>query len=144
MNKKKLIIIIIFSFIVIFSLVFFSINLFENKKQNNIEKRYDEIRESAKKAMEWKLRANYPRCPIGDKYKKRKNSHSNSKYLIDQGYIKKEELLDVDLVNYCDIYVETYTYFKEAKDLQNNCEVDYKIYLKCKNYEDKGYMDWGD
>ena len=144
MNKKKFIIIIVFSILIILSLVFFSIKIFENNKLKVAEKRYDEIRESAKKAMEWKLRANYPRCPIGDKYKKRKNSYSNSKYLIDQGYIKKEELLDVDGVNYCDIYVETYTYFENPQDLQNNCEVDYKVYLKCMNYEDKGYMDWGD
>ena len=142
MYKKKLIIICIFCLIIILCLFF--IKMFENKNDKNKEKRYDEIRESAKKAMEWKLRANYPRCPIGSTYEKEKKSHCNSQYLIDQGYIKKEELLDVDLVNYCDIYVETYTYFENPQDLQNNCEVDYKVYLKCMDYEDKGYMDWGD
>ena len=147
MDKKKFIIIIVLSFIVIFSLIFFSIKLFENNKLKVAEKRYDEIRESAKKAMEWKLRANYPRCPIGDKYKKRKNSYSNSKYLIDQGYIKKEELLDIDGVNYCDMYVVEYRYIDESISLEsykNDCEVDYKVYIKCNDYEDKGYIDWGD
>ena len=147
MNKKKIIIIIVFSFIVISSLIFFSIKIFENKKQKNIEKRYDEIRESAKKAAEWHLKASQPYCVIGDSKEKKRYSHANSSFYINNGYIKKEELLDIDGVNYCDMYVVEYRYIDESISLEsykNDCEVNYKVYIKCMNYEDKGYMDWGD
>ena len=32
---------------------------------------------------------------------------------------------------------------KDSIDDQNNCEVNYKRYLKCKNNEDKGDINWG-
>ena len=71
----------------------------------------------------------------------------NSKFLINNGYIKKEELLDVDGKNYCDIYVVVYRYIDESISFEaygNDCEVNYKAYIKCKDYEDKGYVDWGE
>lgn len=139
-NKSRLFLLIILVIIIIISL--FTV-LFKNYQNNKIQERYEEIRDSAKKAVEWKLKANYPKCPIGNKYEKERSSHCNASYLISQGFIKKEELLDVDGISYCDVYVKIYTYFKNPLDYQNNCEVDYKIYLKCKDYVDKGYIDWG-
>ena len=145
MNKKKFIIIIVFSILILFSLVFFSIKLFENNKLKVAEKRYDEIRESAKKAAEWHLKASQPYCVIGDSKEKKRYSHANSSFYINNGYIKKEELLDIDGVNYCDMYVVEYRYIDESISLEsykNDCEVDYKVYIKCNDYEDENYSNW--
>ena len=141
--KKKVIILLAIIFVVGITIIM-GIFLYKNVKENKEQARYEEIRANVKKGVEWKLRANYPKCPIGNKYEKNRSSHCNSSYLINQDFIKKEDLLDIDGSSYCDVYVETYTYFKDSLDYQNNCEVNYKIYLKCKNYEDKGYINWGD
>ena len=140
--KKKVLIILFLSLLISLCLIM-TLMIYNNKKEFKMHKRYDEIKENVKKGVEWQLRANYPKCPIGDKYEKKRSSHSNSSYLINQGFIKKEDLLDIDGNSYCDVYVETYTYFKDSLDQQNNCEVNYKIYLKCANYEDNGYINWG-
>lgn len=140
--KKKVLIILFLTSLISLCLIM-TLMIYNNKKEFKMHKRYDEIKENVKKGVEWQLRANYPKCPIGDKYEKKRSSHSNSSYLINQGFIKKEDLLDIDGISYCDVYVETYTYFKDSLDQQNNCEVNYKIYLKCANYEDKGYLNWG-
>lgn len=108
------------------------------------KKRYDEIKENVKKAVEWKIRATYPKCTILDSYDKSANTREilNSSSLIKNGYIKKEELLDVDGKSYCDVYVKITVNLEDPLDQQNNCEVSYKIYLKCNDYEDKGYIEW--
>ena len=67
----------------------------------------------------------------------------NSSFLINNGYIKKEELKDVDDKSYCDVYVKIDPYFEDPQDQMHNCETSYKIFLKCKNLTDKGYIDWG-
>lgn len=141
MKKKLLIILSLTLLIGLCSVTAFMIYI--NKKEYKEQQRYNEIKENVKKGVEWKLRANYPKCPIGDKYEKKRSSHCNSSDLINQGFIKKEDLIDIDGSSYCDVYVETYTYFKDSLDHQNNCEVNYKIYLKCANYVDKGYINWG-
>lgn len=146
MKKKNIIIISIFSLVIIGFVV--SI-LFINKKEDKVitpKERYKEIRESAKKAAEWYLKATQPYCVIGDSKEKKRYSYMNSRFLINNGYIKKEELLDIDGESYCDIYVVEYRYIDESISLEsykNDCEVNYKVYIKCKEYEDKGYVDWG-
>lgn len=150
MKKKHIILISILCLLVIIGLIvsLFFINI--NKKEVNEitpEERYKEIRESAKNAAEWFLKATQPYCVIGDSKEKKRYSHMNSKFLINNGYIKKEELLDVDGKNYCDIYVVVYRYIDESISFEaygNDCEVNYKAYIKCKDYEDKGYVDWGE
>lgn len=144
--KKNIIIISIFSLVIITIVVSL---FFINKKEDKgitPEERYKEIKESAKKAAEWHLKATQPYCVIGDSKEKKRYSHMNSSFLINNGYIKKEELLDVDGESYCDIYVVEYRYIDESISLEsykNDCEVNYKVYIKCKDYEDKGYIDWG-
>lgn len=146
MKKKNIIIISIFSLVIITIVVSL---FFINKKEDKgitAEERYKEIKESAKKAAEWHLKATQPYCVIGDSKEKKRYSHMNSRFLINNGYIKKEELLDVDGESYCDIYVVEYRYIDESISLEsykNDCEVNYKVYIKCKDYEDKGYVDWG-
>lgn len=146
--KKKILIILCFVLLISLCLAL-AFTIYKNKKYDKKQKedleqqRYNEIKENVKKGVEWKLRANYPKCPIGNKYEKKKTSYCNSSYLINQGFIKKEDLLDIDGSSYCDVYVQIYTYFKDPLDQQNNCEVNYELYLKCENYEDKGYINRG-
>lgn len=143
--KKKNIILISILFLVIIGIIV-SI-FFINNKEIIPEERYKEIKESAKNAAEWHLKATQPYCVIGDSKEKKRYSHMNSKFLINNGYIKKEELLDIDGKSYCDIYVVVYRYIDESISFEaygNDCEVNYKVYIKCKDYEEKGYVDWGE
>ena len=47
----------------------------------------------------------YPNCPIKDNFDEEKSkstgNHYNSSFLINNGYLKKDELLDVDGKSYC-------------------------------------------
>ena len=139
--KKKILIILTIIFILCLVLGIF---LYKSIRENNKQARYNEIRESAKKAVEWKIRAVYPYCSIesGFKNTSRPGSHYNSSHLINQGYIKKSELLDVDNTSYCDVYVKINKEYDYVYDPRKNCKIYYKIYLKCKDYEDKGYINW--
>ena len=119
--------------------------LYKNNQENKAQERYNEIRESVKKAVEWNISAKYPKCSISKEFKKTTSAGTmyNSKFLINNGYIKKEELLDVDNKSYCDVFVDINPYYEDPLNHQQNCEIYYKIYLKCKNYEDKGYINRG-
>lgn len=147
MKKKVVIPIIIFLIIGIFtSLILYRIYREEQEKQElKARTRYNEIKESVKKAVEWNIKAQYPKCEISKEFQKANSGGPfyNSNFLINNGYIKKDELLDVDNKSYCDVFVVITSYFEDSLNHQNNCEVYYKIYLKCQNYKDKGYEDWG-
>ena len=95
--------------------------------------------------MKWNINAMYPNCPIKDNFDEEKSkftgNHYNSSFLINNGYLKKDELLDVDGKSYCDIYVIIQSTFENSQNHQNNCSIAYKIYLKCNKYKDKGYKD---
>ena len=145
--KKR--IYIIFTILLLVIIVISSILIIKNNNDKKFkvkyEKRYDEIRESLKKAVEWNIKASYPKCPITNNNKEPKGAgmYYNSSFLINNGYIKKEELKDVDDKSYCDVYVKIDPYFEDPQDQMHNCETSYKIFLKCKNLTDKGYIDWG-
>ncbi len=145
--KKKIIVIVSIVIIVIIGLIigFALYNNYKTNQENKAQERYAEIRESVEKAVNWNVKAMYPGCSISKELKENMSPHSyyNSNFLINNGYIKKSELLDIDNKSYCDIYVKINTYFENPLDHQHNCEVYYKIYLKCKDYEDKGYIYWG-
>ena len=115
-----------------------------NKEENN--KRYNEIKESIKKAVEWQISAQYPSCTnkgiYSDELNVSSGKHENSSFLINNGYIKMDELLDVDNKSYCDTYVVIKSEYQDEYDHQNNCNIYYKFFLKCKDYEEKGYMNW--
>lgn len=155
---KNIIIIIILCIVIILG---FSIIKNQEKKDTNIDiketekedestkettdesKRYLEIKNSAKRAVEWNIKARYPKCPISNEQKKVKQTsgtHYNSSFLISNGYINKEELLDIDGKSYCDVYVDIKVEYENPQDHQNNCQTSYNIFLKCNNYEDKGYV----
>lgn len=142
MKKMLLIIVSIFVFMIILFLGIFFYNSWQEKKE---QARYAEIKESVKKAVEWNISAQYPYCNISKDFRETSfpGSFYNSSFLIDNGYIKKEELLDIDGKSYCDVYVDINTYYEDPLNHQKNCEIYYKIYLKCNNYKDKGYINWG-
>ncbi len=148
--KKKIIIFVSTVLVIILAIVVVIQKHNEDIKTNkdNNDKRYLEIKESTKKAVEWNIKAMYPNCPITDNFDDDKNAntsgtHYNASFLISNGYIKKDELIDVDGKNYCDVYVVIQANFEDPQDHQKNCSTAYKIYLKCKDYKDKGYIDWG-
>ena len=144
MSKKIKFIIIPLIILLITSLSFILLNQHNkaNEKKLN-ENRYSEIRRSVEKAVKWNISAMYPNCEISDGFKDLSGTHYNSSFLINNGYIKKEELLDIDNKSYCDVYVDIRTEYKDKLDHQRDCKIYYKIYLKCNEYEDKGYINWG-
>lgn len=82
---------IIFIIVIIVSL---SVTVHNNNNNNSEEKsRYEAIRESAKNAAEWHLKVSQPYFIIGDTKEKRKYSHANSLFYINNGYIKKKNYL---------------------------------------------------
>lgn len=146
MKKKNLIILSVI--LVIIVCLLFSFKLYktnqENKTKIQNQERYNEIKESVKKAVHKNISAMYPGCLISKDFKKKEflGTQYNSSFLINNGYIKKSELLDVDKESYCDVFVDINLDYKDPLDHQHNCEVYYKIYLKCKNYKDAGYINW--
>ena len=139
--KKVITILIIIITIIIIGI--FGIKVYIKKDE---QKRYNEIKESVKKAVEWQIKATQPYCTlvhgIPDNMKSNSGGHMQSKHLINSGYIKKEELLDIDKKSYCDVYVVTRDDHVEELNPKKGCTVYYEYYLKCKNYKDKGYFNW--
>lgn len=146
--KKKILILII-----IIALILAGVFLYTNGKNQRLkqiekekENRYIEIKETVKKGIEWNLKAMYPNCPIVDILPEAEyygGTHYNAYFLISNGYIKQEDLLDYDGKSYCDIFVKVNNYKKNPMDEQHDCNVSYKLYLKCDGYTEKGYQDWG-
>ena len=144
--KKKIIIVLLMIIVIAISMSCYIINKKEKEemKLKKAQERYAEIRENVKKAVKWNIGAQFPNCEISKEFKETSTgTFYNSKFLINNGYIKKEELLDVDNESYCDVFVDIKSEFENPLDNQNNCKIYYKIYLKCKDYKDKGYEDWG-
>ena len=82
--------------------------------------------------MDWHIEASFV---IRDEYhcKGEHRSTWSSQLLINYGFLKKEEMLDVDGKSYCKATIEEY--------MGENCTMKYDIYLSCKDYEDEGYYD---
>lgn len=143
MKRKKILLIIL---VIAFGLLTFFIiyKFYMNNQKKRRQERYSLIKENTEKAVEWEIKAVYPKCSLSKIFKEtnKPTSFSNSSYLISQGYLKKSDLLDIDNKSYCDVYVVTAPHFENPQENQNNCEISYKIYLKCKDYEDKGYKSW--
>ena len=129
--KKNLLILIIFIVIVI---IILSIYMFNYAKE---KERYNEIEEAFEEAIIWNLDA------TGNSKKHceeniTKEMTITADHLISNGYLKKEDMLDTSGKSYCDGYAKTFV----AED----CDIDYKIYIKCNDYKTKGYKDykWND
>ena len=126
MKKYKKILIILITIIIAVILLIITFKKVAKYEEN---KRYEEIRKSIRKGLEWQDEATSNGKCESDKdvlYV------SNDFYMIAQGYIKKEDLLDVDKKSYCKTVIVTHC--------EDNKYV-HKIYLKCKNYVDNGYTE---
>jgi len=147
--KKKIIVLLSFIFVIVICVSGYFVVDNNNEKRKELEKvnemkRYAEIRESVKKASEHYLRALNPNCSILNESGETNapGTSFNASWLLSNGLIRSNELLDIDKKSYCDAYVKAKSYFENPLDHQRNCKVYYQIYLKCKNYEDKGYVAW--
>ena len=139
--RKKIIIVLVIILIVgsIVGLIYKNKIEEQKKEEQEIkETRYQEIKNSVKDAVLWNLGAAYPKCTINKEVKGNEYSHYNSSYLINNGYIDKKDLLDIDGKSYCDVYVKLY-----KDDSGDKCEVSYKMFLNCEDYKEKGYVNWG-
>ena len=139
--KKKIVIGIVVVLIVVFMFGIICKSKIDEQKreeQEIKENRYQEIKDSVKAAVEWQISAVYPKCTISKEVKGNESHHYNSSNLINNGYLKKKELLDVDSKSYCDVYVKVY-----KDNNQDSCEMSYKMFLKCEDYKEKGYINWG-
>lgn len=103
----------------------------ENKDNNMYLERYEEIKKDFEEGLKWNLTVSCPNCCLDSNTSYKQTITSN--YLVQQGYIKKDILLDVDKESYCKVYADT--------DCSDG-KIVYDIYLKCNNYIDEGYIDW--
>lgn len=126
---KKIILYIIVC--ILFILIFFVGVFCYLKYEENM--RYEKILKDFEDAVIWKLDATGMSKKICEPNVTKKSIIS-SKHLIQQGYLKKESMVDINEMSYCSAYAKTFD--------TDDCGVDYKIYLKCKNFETSGYIGW--
>lgn len=117
-NMNKILVVVV---IILIGLVIFT------SCSNCNQERYEKIKKDFEKGLKLHLNASYPSCTEGTE------SIVTSEFLINQGYIKKDILLDVEKKSYCKANAKT-------KCVDN--EMTYTIYLKCESYESDGYVDW--
>lgn len=137
MFMKKKIIIIISIGLVFVSFIVGILAWFNNKRQAEKmaveeKERYEEIRNKFEEAVKQNINATFV---IHNEYNCTHYNEQNltSRWLIYQGNLKKEDMLDVDGESYCKALAKTY--------MGDNCTIKYNIYLSCKNYTDEGYKD---
>lgn len=77
---------------------------------------------NVKESVEWAISAQFPACTISKNFidNTTHGTHYDSKFLINNGYIKKEGLLDVDNESYCDVSVDVKIRYENPLDHQNN------------------------
>lgn len=126
--KKKIIITILLIFsIIIGSILFVNIRNHVVEEQN--KKRYEEIRKNIDTELKRYMYVIAPKC-----YPENGTPLLTHQDLVYNGGMDKEKLLDVDKKSYCKAYIKT------------RCvEVgkwNWDIYISCKKYTDKGYIDW--
>ncbi len=126
--KRKILILIIFVVIVIILLsIYMTFNF------NNAKERYNEIKDAFEEAVIWNLDAtgNSKRhCEENIT----KEMTITADHLINNGYLKKEDMLGTSGKSYCDGYAKTFAV--------EDCGIDYKLYIKCNDYKTEGYKDY--
>lgn len=97
------------------------------------QKRYEEILNKFEEAVVENLNATFV---LRNEYNCTHYNGENltSGWLIYQGNLKKEDMLDVDGENYCKALAKTY--------MGDNCNIEYKLYLSCQNRTDEGFENW--
>lgn len=129
MKRNILILIILIVTVIIILSIYMTFNFNISKEKE----RYSEIKEAFEKAVIWNLDA------TGNSKKHceeniTKEMTITADHLINNGYLKKEDMLDTSRKSYCDGYAKTFA--------AENCGIDYKIYIKCNDYKTEGYKDY--
>lgn len=127
MKKKIIITIFLIFFIIIGSILFVNIRNHIVEKQN--KKRYEEIKRDIDTELKRYLYVIAPKC--------QPNSGTpliTHRDLVYNGGMDKEKLLDIDEKSYCKAYIKT----RCAEVGKWN----WNIYISCKDYTNKGYIDW--
>jgi len=124
-RKKVLFILIVF---VIIGSIFLIKDYFYRQTQLQHQKRYEEIRNDVDREMQKYIYLTSPKCTKGSA------THITHKELVYNRGMDKEKFLDVDGKSYCKVYVDSVC-VEDGK-------WEWKVYLSCKDYEDKGYKDW--
>ena len=128
--KKKILILITFIMTIIIILSIYTIFNFNIAKE---KERYNEIEKAFEEAVIWKLDAtgNSKRhCEENIT----KEMTITADHLINNGYLKKENMLDTSRKSYCDGYAKRF--------VVEDCGIDYKLYIKCNDYKTEGYKDY--
>lgn len=127
MKKKIIITIFLIFFIIIGCILFVNIKNHVVEKQN--KKRYEEIRKNIDTELKRYMYVIAPKC-----YPENGTHLLTHRDLVYNGGMDKEKLLDIDEKSYCKAYIKT------------RCvEVgkwNWNIYISCKDYTDKEYIDW--
>ena len=123
-SKKKEEYILIFAIILIIIISIPNVYLLSN----NNNSRYNEIKEDINKKLEKYLYVVQPKCQKGS------SRHITHKELVYNAGFDKEKLLDINNKSYCMVYVPVKC-VEEGK-------LEWKIYISCNDYEDKGFIKW--
>ena len=127
--KKNLLIIIFIVIIIILLSIYMTFN-FNNAKE---KERYNEIKDAFEEGVICNL------DPTGNSKRHceeniTKEMTITADHLINNGYLKKEDMLDTSGKSYCDGYAKTFAV--------EDCGIDYKLYIKCNDYKTEGYKDY--
>ncbi len=125
--KKFLIVSCILIFII---LIVFSIkNYLEKQTKSQNDQRYEEIKKDVEKEVMRYVGIVSPICEGNDG-----EMLITHKTLVYNGGFEQEKLLDVDGKSYCSVYA--------LSGCDENDNHTYEIYIKCKDYQDKGFIQW--
>ena len=103
--------------------------------KNNNKERYEEIKIDFEEALIKMLDATgLSNKNHGCDDNTSKGTFISSDFLINNGYLKKEKMKDINNKGYCIAVAVTYK--------KDDCGVGYDIYLKCEDYEEDGYYSW--
>ena len=127
MKKKLFILILIIIFIVTAGMLFVEYRNCKIKKQNT--KRYGEIKKDIDNELKRYMYIIAPKC-----YPENGALLLTHQDLVYNGGMDKEKFLDVDGKSYCKAYIKT-----KCAEIG---KWTWKITISCKDYTDKGYIDW--
>lgn len=127
MSKKIIITILSVFLIIIVGILFVGIR--DQKIQEQNQKRYEEIRKNIDTELKRYLYVVAPKCQPNNGIPL--ITHHD---LVYNAGMDKEKLLDIDKKSYCKAYIKT-------KCVEVG-KWNWDIYISCKDYTDKGYIDW--
>ena len=134
MKKKMIFIFVIIIAVIVIIGVYISVGYIDNNK-NHLElqkqERYKEIKENIDKELNRYLYVIAPKCQ-----KENAGFLITHKDLVYNAGMDKEKLLDVDNKSYCKVYVKA--------DCIEDGKWNWTTTISCKNYTDKGYIDWAE